>query len=283
MRIYTVVCVVRPFYNIATKSLPCPSSDTMYINHPSQKTLSPSFRAVPSRFRSGQRKANQNNKGWGGSAESGGSSGKSDCWTGEPLRALSFRSQCSRLGSILISQVSTVCNSSLSRGGWASRSPPSPACLTRPCPSLASAQRNALSVTLLWLQLPNPLNVGKAWNDEELGFFYTGDVLCLSMFPCGQQDQLEDTGDPLVVKGQAASPTSPRRAVCSRNAGGFWPFQPHRDTTAGYILFIYCGQISNQEFYWPLNYWVTSNPCNQTVREGFDTAWGHGTGLGIFN
>lgn len=28
---------------------------------------------------------------------------------------------------------------------------------------------------------------------------------------------------------------------------------------------------------------VTSNPCNQTVREGFDTTWGHGTGLGIFS
>lgn len=146
MRIYTVVCVVRPFYNITTKSLPCPSSDTMYINLPSQKTLSPSFRAVPSRFRSGQRKANQNNKGGGGGgAESGGSSGKSDCWTGEPLRALSFRSQCSRLGSILISQVSTVCNSSLSRRGWASRSPPSPACLTRPCPSPARPEKRSVS------------------------------------------------------------------------------------------------------------------------------------------
>lgn len=104
------------------------------------------------------------------------------------------------------------------------------------------------------------------------------------MFPCGQQDQLEDTGDPLVVKGHAASPTSPRRAVCSRNAGGFWPFQPRRVTTVGYIVFIYCGQISDQEFYLPLNSLLQLSPAIRATKqsekdliqhEGMGLVWGY--------
>ena len=58
--------------------------------------------------------------------------------------------------------------------------------------------------------------MGKARNDEELGFFYTGDVLCLSVFPCGQQDQPKDTKDLVVVMDQAANPTSSLQQECRR-------------------------------------------------------------------
>lgn len=180
IRIYTVVCgsaILK--YHSKISALPF---QWHHVHKPSfTKTLSPSFWLAFTRFRSGQRKGNQNNKG----GQNQGVCLRSRTVDGELLRALSFRSQRSRLGSILISQVSTVCNSSLSRGGWASRSPPSPSHLTRPCPLPASTQSNTLSVTLFWLQRPNPLNVGKAWNDEELDFFYTGDVLCLSLWPTG--------------------------------------------------------------------------------------------------
>lgn len=96
----------------------------------------------------------------------------------------SLRPVCSRPGSILISQVSTVCISSLSRGVEVPvlphPDPPSPShhpSLPTSCLSFTSSHNNTQPVTFHWLLLPNLLNVGKAWNDEEFLFLHTGDAL----------------------------------------------------------------------------------------------------------
>lgn len=103
----------------------------------------------------------------------------------------------------------------IQRGLNLSYSPP----ITIPSiPPLSSAcllhhQRNTVSVTLCWLWLPNPLNVGKAWNDEELGlslsffslfFFHTYRwcPLPLPCFPVASTISPETHNrDPLVVLG----------------------------------------------------------------------------------